>query len=325
MTIKLLLATDGGLFSGHFLHGSWSINQRYLASKSLTCVATRGSSILAGSRNSLYRSPDGGLTWQELADELDINHMRWLAYHPDEADLAVAGTEPAGILLSRDGGRSWHERPEVSVLRERHGWFLPYSPEAGCVRGFAMRGRRLYASVEVGGLLVSDDLGDSWALDSGSDGRPVFGQPPAGQLHPDVHSIELHMERDERLYAPTGGGFFTSADGGRSWQQSYRPCYCRAVWVDPGDADHLVLGPADSVDRNGRIEESMDGGLTWLAHEAPDAPWPRHMVERFCQAGDQLLAVLSNGTLLAAAIGEWRWRPVFAEAGSVRAIASIMR
>src|SRR3990172_12729502 len=99
-------------------------------------------------------------------------------------------------------------------------------------------------------------------------------------------------------------------DGGKNWRLRYR-CYCRAVWVNPTDPDHLILGPADYVDRNGRIEESLDGGQSWRpASPELSVPWPRHMVERFFQAGDELLAVLSNGDLLVTPLAALAWRRI---------------
>jgi len=72
-------------------------------------------------------------------------------------------------------------------------------------------------------------------------------------------------------------------------------CYCRAVWADPGDPHHLVLGPADGVDSDGRIEETTDGGDAWRdASQGLSVPWPEHMVERFAQVGGELLAVLET-------------------------------
>jgi hypothetical protein len=57
----------------------------------------------------------------------------------------------------------------IGKLRDVIGWFLPYSPKAGCVPGFAIgksdnhRGR-IYAAVEVGGVLISDVRGKTWEL-----------------------------------------------------------------------------------------------------------------------------------------------------------------
>ena len=51
------------------------------------------------------------------------------------------------------------------------------------------------------------------------------------------------------------------------------------------------------------------------------AHWPRHMVERFLQADYELLAMLSNGKLLATPLTTLQWRRVLAETGRVRAVA----
>lgn len=322
--MKLILATDNGSPFVEKLDGNWMIVRRELEGRSLTSIDAQGETILAGSRQGLYRSSDGGRDWRICGDEAKIGHVRWLMFHPQQPWQALVGTEPAALFVSLDGGRSWRERGEVARLRDQFNWFLPYSPEAGCVRGFAIHDRHLFAAVEVGGLLVSNDGGERWQLVDGSDGRPQFGNPPEGNLHPDVHSIAVHPSSADLLYAPTGGGFFVSEDGGRSWEERYPPCYCRAVWVNPDDKDHLVLGVAESVDRMGQIVQTRDGGRSWQPiNGALETPWPRTMVERFYQNEKTVLAVLSNGRLLEATIDQWQWNVILPEAGRVRALAFI--
>jgi photosystem II stability/assembly factor-like uncharacterized protein len=195
-----------------------------------------------------------------------------------------------------------------SILRDKHGWFLPYSPEAGCVRGFAFQGRRGYAAVEVSGVLRSDDAGETWQLAAGSSGEPVFEIPPAPMVFADVHWVASHPSSPDVVLAATAEGVYRSRDGGEAWTVSQAGRYCRGLWVDPEDPDHLVAGPADSVARkNGRVEESRDGGGTWqLASDGLDLPWPDRMVERFAQVGSDLFAVTSDGHLYAAQPGELR-------------------
>jgi hypothetical protein len=140
-------------------------------------------------------------------------------------------------------------------------------------------------------------------------------------IHPDVHSVVVHPSSPDLTFAPTGGGFYRSNDGGKTWVRLY-DCYCRAVWADPADPNHLLLGPADSVDSNGRIEETVDGGRTWrLASTGLQVPWPRHMVERFVQVGSELLAALSNGHLLAAPLETLTWRRILPQVTEVVAVA----
>ncbi len=157
---------------------------------------------------------------------------------------------------------------------------------------------------------------------AGSTGQTSFENPQGKHIHPDVHSIRVHPVSASRVCAPTGGGLFYSYDGGDSWKRLYR-CYCRAAWLDPDDPNHVIFGPANSVDRGGRLEQSHDGGATWQpADDGLDTPWPRHMVERFLQVGEDLLAVLSNGQIYAAPLTALSWRQVLPDLPAIRAAAT---
>jgi len=317
----LVAGTNQGVVVARRESGVWQVQSRSLETHRVNSLSVQKGTVLAGTRQGIYRSIDLGQTWQPASEGLTEHHVRWLAHHPDESGRVLAGTEPAALYLSRDGGQTWAERPEVAQLRDEHGWYLPYSPEAGCVRGFAFAagGDRVYAAVEVGGLLRSDDGGETWRLAGGSSGDPRA--LPEGHIHPDVHSVAVHPSSPDLIFAPTGGGFYSSEDGGETWEQSYR-CYCRAVWANPQDAGNLILGPADSVDRDGRVEKSYDGGKTWGPDsEGLEVPWPRHMVERFQQENQDLWAVLSNGELLAAPLATLAWRRILPEVGRVRTLA----
>ena len=317
---RLLVATEQGLVICERNDAIWREALRGLADQHVTSVIAREGVILAGTEHGIFRSEDEGQIWTEASSGLTAPHVRWMAYHPDVSDLEFAGTEPAEIFVSQDGGDSWRACPEVGQLRDEFGWSLPYSPEAGCVRGFAFHGSRVYAAVEVGGVLVSDDRGETWRLAEGSDGNPDLEGPPEPFVYPDVHSLEVHPSSPELVYAPTGGGFYRSKDGGKTWKLFY-DCYCRAVWVDSQDPDHIILGPADGVDRNGRIEESRDGGKTWsLASNGLQVPWRRGMVERFFQADEELFAVLSNGQLLSAPLSTLDWKRILPNISNVNAI-----
>lgn len=316
----ICLATDNGVVIAR-LSGEWQILRRGLDGMKVTSVIAREGVILAGTRDGIYRSDDGGWTWGEASAGLGRRLVRWLAYHPDISDFEFAGTEPAAIFTSRDGARSWQECPEVARLRDEHRWFLPYSPAAGCVRGFAFHKARAYAAVEVGGVLRSDDGGAHWRLAEGSSGDPDLKGPPEPWVYPDIHSLLVHPSSPDLVLAPTGGGFYRSEDGGKTWKRLY-DCYCRAAWVDPADPAHILLGPADGVDKNGRIEETVDGGETWRpASGGLSVPWPGHMVERFVPTEGVLLAVLSNGELISSPLDSLSWWTVMPEVKAVNAVA----
>lgn len=320
---RLLAATRNRLALYRAEKGAWSLETTVLEGQHVTCVAAQGDTILAGTTNGLQRSRDGGASWDSADDGLTISHVRWLALHPADSSRCFAGTEPAGLFVSEDGGASWTERPEVAALRDEHAWMLPYSPEAGCVRGFSFHGERIYAAVEVGGLLRSDDGGATWGLVAGSDGRPSLGNPAAGMIYPDVHDVAVHPSDADLVFAATGGGFYRSDDGGASWALLY-DCYCRALWLDPDDATHIVFGPADYVGSRGRIEASGDGGHNWtLASDGLEVPWPRTMPERLSVIGEAMFAVLDDGRVVQRGLAETDWQFVLADAGRVNALVGI--
>ncbi len=326
MATYLYIATAIGLFIATQTDGNWNLVRHTLTEKSLTGITVSDGIILAGSTEGIWHSSDNGKSWNEANKNLAIRHVRWMAHTLYPQTTFLAGTEPAGIFVSRDGGKTWNSSPEVSELRDANGWFLPYSPEAGCVRGFAAakpenHHGRIYAAVEVGGVLISDDSGNTWHLAEGSDGSPNMNRDLGTMIHPDVHSITVHPTSSDLVTAATGGGLYRSTDGGRNWKNIYR-CYIRAILVDPADQQHMIAGPADGVSRRGRIKESYDGGQNW--HLASDgmmpAPWSRHMVERFVQFDNDLFAVLSNGELWLKSLNETKWRRVFSEIPHIKAM-----
>ena len=317
---QLLVATQNGLVTCERVGDEWREVSRSLVDKNVTSVIGREGVILAGTKDGVFRSDDAGQTWQEASSGISSKHIRWLASHPDVSDLEFAGTEPAGIFVSHDGGASWRACQEVAELRERFKWSLPYSPNAGCVRGFTFLGTRGYAAVEVGGVLRSDDSGETWRLVEGSSGNPDLEDAPEPMIHSDVHSISVHVWARDTVLTPTGGGLYRSTDGGRTWARIYE-CYCRAAWLDPEDPQRIVFGPADGVDRDGRIEATNDGGLSWIAASGGlRVPWRHGMVERFAQTSHELLAVLSTGELLSGPASATEWHRVLPSVGGVTAV-----
>ena len=313
-SIQLILATMNCVAICEATEYGWRVVRRDLMGNFATSVLTIGDRILVSTRGGLFLSVDGGDSWKAVNTGLTIRHIRWLAAHPDASGRIFAGSEPAGIFQSTDGGNLWHGSPEVEEMRATLGWYLPYSPEAGCVRGFAFSGTRAYAAVEVGGTLISDNNGDSWEISTPQD----FA---GNKIHPDVHSIGTHPDSSGLVAAPTGGGFFFSDDGGKTWENRYPNSYCRAFWWDPSDADHILLGSADWVDRNGRIEETRDGGITWNpVWFGLDVPWRGHMVERFIEIDREILAVLSNGELWVSRLDQINWRRILPEVKDVNAV-----
>jgi photosystem II stability/assembly factor-like uncharacterized protein len=268
MDTTLIVATGHGIFTYERNEHDWRARARGLDGQNVTSAIAREGVILVGTTNGVFRSDDYGEKWHAGSSGLNTRHVRWMAFHPGLSDYEFVGTEPAAIFVSHNGALSWRECPEVAQLRDEHGWMLPYSPEAGCVRGFTFHGKRAYAAVEVGGALRSDDGGETWRLVEGSDGNPDLKGPPEPLIYPDVHSIAAHPSAPDLVFAPTGGGFYMTRDGGKTWTLLY-DCYVRAVWLDVDDANHLILGPADKWIRMGasknRTMAVRPGGLRPMA------------------------------------------------------------
>lgn len=315
MADYLILGTSHGVIIGNWDTGTWTERIRGLTDQPITSIIAREGVILAGTPAGVFRSADLGASWLPASHGLSERHIRWLAYHPAISDCEFAGTEPANIFVSRDGGANWRLCPEVAQLRDTHSWSLPYSPAAGCIRGFAFHGKRVYAAAEVGGVLRSDDTGATWRIAAASS----TPEADRGTVHPDVHDVLVHPHSPELVFAATGGGLYRSADGGETWECLYR-CYCRTAWIDPNNPQHIILGAALPVERQGKIEETRDGGQTWRPVSAGLAtPWPNTMVERFLQASGWLLALLSNGELLGAPLESLQWRPIVSSQSSISA------
>lgn len=271
--------------------------------------------ILAGSYgNGLYRSEDGGTTWSPANAGLTTSAFRCIAPDPLDPTAILAGTEPGRLFRSADGGRNWQELTGITRIEGYEQWFLPYSPRAGAIRNVYAPSDstgRLFASVEVGGLLRSEDGGATWTC------APVIEDD-------DIHFITGHPHEPELLYAALGyaalpqhrrddgvrrfGGIARSRDSGATWEK-LETDYTRAVLIPPSRPDLVLAGPSPQVGRGGRIVVSSDGGDRWEPADAGlDIPMA-DMVEVFAVAPDDTIwAVCSGGRLLHATPGEWQWR-----------------
>jgi photosystem II stability/assembly factor-like uncharacterized protein len=276
-----------------------------------------GTTILAGSYgNGIYRSTDGGATWESANDGLTATALRTIQPDPAGNGAIICGCEPGRGFRSTDGGQTWSEMTGITRLHNVDDWYLPYSPRAGALRNFYSppgNPQRLLGAVEVGGLLNSEDNGETWELldiQPDDDIHYVTGHPAVpDQLFAALGWASLQKDR-RREDEPRLGGVARSDDGGQTWTKLFDD-YTRAVIVPPSRPDLVLAAPARRVGAQGRISVSIDSGNTWQdASHGIETPM-QDMVEIFAPAPDGTIwAVCSGGRLLTSGAGTWEWDEV---------------
>jgi photosystem II stability/assembly factor-like uncharacterized protein len=193
--------------------GAWTVTQAATAHKinCLTAAPSEPSHLYAGTPDGVLYSADGGLTWQPGGMEGHI--VKSLAVSPHDARTIYAGTKPARMFVSRDGGASWTELEGFRRIPNRWWWFSPAEPPD--MRAYVMAiavsptdPHLLLAGVELGAVVRSEDGGQHWS------------RHRRGSLR-DCHSLKFHTTRDWVYEAGgTGGGASYSRDGGLTFRKA---------------------------------------------------------------------------------------------------------
>lgn len=198
-------------------------------------VAAAGSMFRPGGDRGLYRSTDGGDTWQRLL----AGANEWTG----AIDVALDPTNPDRIFAAM-----W-ERQRTPSLRRYGG------PGSGLYRSTdgGQTWQRLENVVELSpgdetGLKPDDSLSRVGVAVAPSDPDRVY-----------VRTATWGDFGDDK-------GFYVSDDGGDTFTATANPPRARLgwwtgkTWVDPNDADHIF--------QPGQIlRESFDGGQTWITNE----------------------------------------------------------
>jgi photosystem II stability/assembly factor-like uncharacterized protein len=212
----------------------------------------------------VYRSDDGGKTWQHMGLE-GSRHVGRIVVHPKDPRIvyvAALGSlfgpnADRGLYKTLDGGATW---TKVLSASEHTGAvdvaMDPRDPQLLYAALF-QRERRNWSFIGGGpesGLYKSTDGGGTWQ-------KLTNGLP-----HGDMGRIGLAIcrSRPDRVYAAVvapDGGIFRSEDRGASWERRNATVsthwYYGQIVCDPTDPDRIYVPQT-------RMYRSEDGGRTFL-------------------------------------------------------------
>lgn len=235
---------------------------------SLLVGRTNPQELVLGTHNGLYRSTDGGQTWDQA--ELSGQDAMNLAQPTDQA-IWAAGHDV--LARSADNGSTWTDvRPNGLPSLDVHGFAIdPDDPKT------------LYAAVAGEGLYRSGDGGSSFALVSNIVGPAVMalavtpeGHLLAGDMQQGlltsndsgktwrrtlaegVMGIALNPDDPKRAIA-SASGIFMSNDQGESWREVLP--LAEGGGPVAWSASSPMVGYAVSFDRT--LYKTTDGGSTW--------------------------------------------------------------
>ena len=141
---------------------------------------------LAAYEAGVLRSDDSGATWRQLPS-YPTGYAHSVTAHPDQPGVVFVGSEPAAIFRSNDGGENWEESESFRQVPESSRWNF-HGDRLSHVRELRMAPGdpdTMFAGIEVGGMVRSDDGGESWKQLEGTHDDIHFvnvsrGQPGTG-------------------------------------------------------------------------------------------------------------------------------------------------
>ncbi len=232
------------------------------ANSDIVYVAAQGPLWSAGGDRGLYKTSDGGKTWEQVLKLSDNTGVSDIVVDPRNHNVVIAasyqrrrhfftlidGGPESAIHRSTDGGKTW-TKVNTGLPSEELGRIgLAISP---------VRPDFVYALVEAankkGGIYRSTDNGVTWEKRSEyNQGSPMY----YGAVFADPVDAE-------RIYVPDVV-FQVSDDGGKTTRalgQRYMHVDNHIIWVDPKNTDHLLVG------NDGGLYRSWDRGGTWTFFE----------------------------------------------------------
>jgi hypothetical protein len=277
--LRLFVATLRGVQRLDRAHPAapWTVTGRGLAELHVSSLVREPASgkLFAGAHGEggVWVSDDGeGHDWRAICNGITERNVYSLALRRvgDKVTL-FAGVEPAALYRSDDLGGSWQECAALRGVPGTDKWNFPPPPHLAhvkCITIDPQYPKTLYACVEQGALLKSEDDGRSWTE---LDGYVLADDA----TYHDTHRIEFHPRQDGVMFLTTGLGINRSEDRGATWQaltrRGGRLGYPDFIAFDPRNPETvLVTGAAKPPQHwltdktaNPAILKSTDDGKSW--------------------------------------------------------------
>ncbi|MGE5245872.1 MAG: VPS10 domain-containing protein [Betaproteobacteria bacterium] len=229
-------------------------------------VAVFGHPAAPGAERGIYRTRDGGATWQKVLYRDDRTGGIEVNFDPNDPNVVYAslweayrvsnmmssGGPGSGLFKSTDGGDHWTE------LSRNPG--LPKGV-LGKI-GFAVSpvdSNRVYAQIEAedGGTFLSDDAGATW--------KKVSENRDVRQRAFYYTRVYADPKDKDTIYEPNVG-FEKSTDAGRTWTQLHPPHGDNHdMWIDPTNPKRFIAS------NDGGATVTVNGGETWTDLDFPTA------------------------------------------------------
>jgi photosystem II stability/assembly factor-like uncharacterized protein len=240
----------------------------------LVYVAAMGHLWGPNRERGVFRSKDGGKTWQNVLFRSQEAGAFDLILDPSNPNTIyatfwqvkrtpwtlISGGEGSSIYKSTDGGDTW-----TDISRNRG---LP-SGVLGKI-GITVSPvdtNRLWAMVEAkdGGLYRSDNAGETW--------QRVSNDPRTMQRPWYYYRVYADTQNADTVYV-LNVQFFKSIDGGRTFSVIGTPhADNHDLWIDPNNNQRMIEG------NDGGANVSFDGGKNWTEQDQATAQFYRVAVD----------------------------------------------